>query len=131
MGSSKSFDSAGTLMKYEWQKIIVANGVKVLYKKDGRQSTPILSRSPNSIYARISTKTGKIDQISVYNANRNKIKDIDWGHDHTNEDGTRFNKGEIHVQEYQGVERRSNSARKPTKSEQKLARKMMAVGKTK
>lgn len=80
------------------------------------------SNTPYTMYAALDTDKGFVKQISVYAGEdgRQKIKDIDFGHKHTNKNGTVFLENQIHVQVYDKNGVRSNDARKPSKKEKRL-----------
>lgn len=123
MGSTKNYLPSGGFKQREYQQVAVIGSVKVIEKVDGgKVNLPLYSNTPNSIYA-ILGEDGEVKQIAVYGTNRLKIKDIDWSHKHKNpsENGTVFEKGEIHVQEYdEHGRRKSQNARKPSPEEIRL-----------
>ncbi|MCC8070527.1 MAG: hypothetical protein LIO90_01840 [Bacteroidales bacterium] len=68
------------------------------------------------------TKVGEATQAKVYKDHR-MVLDFDWSHTHVNKgDGSRFEKGTVHVQEYKvmadgSIHRLSNNARRLTPAE--------------
>lgn len=116
MGSGAAF-AKGKFDEYIMVKSI--SGIKVIEKVgDKRESknTPMHSHSKNAMYARMD-ENGKVVQISVYE-NNNKVKDIDWGHEHHE-----FKKGDVHVHTYDGFNR-SKAVRRPTEEEMILVNKV-------
>ncbi len=122
MGGTKKYLESGGFTEQTYKQIgTTANGIKIIERNDGSRNTPAFSNTPNTMYAKLDDK-GRVSQIAVYGGNggRQKIKDIDIGHTHTNLDGTVFNKNQAHVQEYGGTTRFSNNARKPSRKEKRL-----------
>lgn len=128
MGGTKRYQESGGFDFKTYKQIgETSNGIKILEKiGDKNTNTPMYSNTPYTMYA-VLDEHGIIKQISVYREEngRKKIKDIDFGHEHTNSDGTHFNKGEIHVQLYDGFVRLSDKARRPSKKEKRIM--MMAL----
>ena len=122
MGGSKTYQPEGGFSEQTFEKIgTTENGIKIIGKVGGGSAkTPMYSNTPNTEYA-ILDNTGRVKQISVYGGKdgRQKIKDIDIGHSHTNKTNKKsFGENEIHVHEYKdGV--RSQTARKPSASERR------------
>lgn len=101
MGGNKDYLESGGFKVYRYEEIgYTDNGIKVIKKKDGIANTPMNSNTPNTAYAKIDDATGLINQISTYNG-RQKSKDIDIGHIHTNpENKKRFEESDIHIHDY-------------------------------
>lgn len=112
MGSGAAFKENKIGTEYFSQDSIA--GIKIIQKKNKKKGTP--DNTPNTMYAIRDKVTGKVDQVSVYEAiseskHGRKIKDIEWGHYHKP-----FKKGEVHVQDYiEGI--RQKAPRSPTKEE--------------
>lgn len=126
MGSSKNYDPSGGFKIHGFVGVgTTANGIKIIEPKNinvnNNTQTPFYSSTAGTMYAKASS--GKINQISVYGAGvdkRQKLKDIDFGHYHTNPDKKKhFGKKDIHIHVYNG-KNRSSYARKPSKKERRL-----------
>ena len=124
MGGEKKFQESGGFSEYEYKAVgMTKNGIKILEKVDGGSANlPIHSNTPFTAYAVRDSKTAELKQISIYGGpdGRQKIKDLDWSHKHTNPDGKVFLLGQIHVQTYKGISQHSKYARKPSKKEKRI-----------
>lgn len=126
MGGSKKYNPNGGFTEQGYvQTGTTANNIKIIEQKGKNRNynTPLFSNTPNTMYAKTDVKSGLIEQISVYgngNEKREKLKDIDIGHSHTNPDKKfHFGANDIHIHAYkEGV--RSTYARKPSKKEKHL-----------
>lgn len=120
MGGNKDYLESGGFGAYHYEKIgYTHNDIKVIKKKDGIANTPMNSNTPNTFYAKIDDATGLINQVSSYSG-RQKSKDIDIGHIHTNPGSKkRFEKNDIHIHDYINGKRTRN-ARKPSKKERRM-----------
>lgn len=118
MGGRGSYLSQGGFTKQEYETVKEINGIKVIEFIDKRKkhNTPFHSNTSN-MYATYDEKNN-LKQIAVYQ-NRQKIKDIEWNHNHED-----FRKGEIHVQEYDKSGNRSKIARNPTDEELNLVKRL-------
>lgn len=129
MGGTKQYLQSGGFENQTFKQVgLTSNGIKILRKVDAENSaTPAHSNTPYTMYASKDNQKGIIKQISVYGREdgRQKIKDIDFGHEHTNPNGLYFSKKDIHVQIYDKNGKRSNIARRPSKKEKRIM--MMAL----
>ncbi|MBQ8015670.1 MAG: hypothetical protein IJ264_05750 [Clostridia bacterium] len=131
MGGSKNYISDGGFSKYEYNQIgTTENGIKIINNpKSSNTNTPLFSNTPYTAYAKLNKEGTDVEQVSVYGDidGRQKIKDIDIGHQHKNTVKRnrkkvvlkQYSRHEIHVHEYRD-ERRSSIARKPSKKERRL-----------
>lgn len=131
MGGSKKFLPDGGFSEYEYHQVgTTQNGIKIIKDpKAGNTNTPLFSNTPFTAYAKFNKDGTEIVQVSTYGGKdgRQKIKDIDVGHEHENtikQNGKKvvlktFAENDIHVHEYSGT-KRSNIARKPSKKERRL-----------
>ena len=118
MGSGAAF-AAGKFTQYKVADSFCGVKLIVPTNKKKLRNTPMHSHTPNTMYMKSDTETEVIDQIAVYKDN-NKIKDIDWSHDHfgIHIDG-------VHVHDYiNGA--KIKKPRKPTDEELALAKAVMA-----
>ena len=117
MGGSKKYNPNGGFTEQTYKTVgITANGIKILEKiKGGSSSLPIHSNTPNTMYAVRDSKTKELKQVSAYGGKngRNKIKDIDWSHEHAPYI-------DIHVHEY-NKDGQKIKVRKPSKKERRIA----------
>ena len=134
MGGTKDYLSGGGFGKTRYQQVgMTANGIKILKRDDAEfPNTPKYSNTPNTMYAARDSRDRRVKQVTIYGGGsdgREKSKDIDIGHGHTNPDGRKFLENEIHVHVWSNGGR-SPYARKPSKKERRLL--MIArYGKTK
>lgn len=125
MGGEKKYLAEGGFTEQTYRTVGVINGIKELEKINaGNGNTPLRSNTPYTMYAVRDSKSGQIKQVAVYGGKdgRQKLKDIDIGHDHTNKkgNGKTFYANEIHVHEYYDGNPHSEIARKPSKKERRL-----------
>lgn len=107
MGSQRKLIEGGGFSEYLYKQVgetLYMNGLKCktivkIDAKDKHDGLPLYSNT-SDIYFKISNKTGEVEQIRVYE-NRKPLLDIDWGHEHQNEDTKMtFPIGVAHVQEW-------------------------------
>lgn len=131
MGGSKKYIDTGGFEEQTYKQIgTTSNDIKIVKKiGEDNSNTPMFSNTPYTMYAVLNSEDNILKQISIYGGKdgRQKIKDIDYGHEHTNINGNgmHFAKNEIHVQRYIGMKRLTNQARKPSKKEKRIF--MMAL----
>ena len=75
---------------------------RMIEKKDGfktkNPSLPAYRKTSDIYFA--PGENGYASQAKLFGANGKMCLDFDWSHTHTNQDGTVFPKGTVHVQEY-------------------------------
>lgn len=126
MGSSKDYEPNGGFNVQRFNTVgTTENSIKIIEPNELNTNkntrTPIYSNTPGTMYAKTSSK--QVDQVSIYGAGKNKrqkLKDIDIGHPHTNPNRKKhFKATDIHVHVYHNKSR-SFYARKPSKKEKRL-----------
>ena len=124
MGGSKKYDPGVGIKTQTYKQIgITSTGVKIVTKIEGTsENTPLYSNTPYTQYAALEGKTRKLKQISTYSGGvdgREKIKDVEMGHEHTNKkNGLHFGINDLHTQVYKnGI--RDSEARKPSSKEKR------------
>lgn len=128
MGGGRHYLKEGGFSEYLYEtvgEVKVINGIRakvVKLKTDECGTHSSLPQFANSsdMYFRLGAD-GLPCQAKVY-VNRRMCIDFDWGHVHTNPDGSRFEKGTVHVQTYSlnadgSLTRHSDKARLMSDSE--------------
>ena len=109
MGNQRQYLESGGFSEYLYETIgeaVTINGyrckiIQMKTDKDGYHAGLPSYADTSDIY--IGLGPGDVPrQMRVYK-DRNSYKDFDWGHAHTNSDGTKFEKGVVHVQRYPGA----------------------------
>lgn len=134
MGGTKQYIESGGFYKRTYEQIgTTPNGIKITKQIGAANSTtPLYSNTPHTMYA-ATDKRGTVKRITVYGRKngRDRFKDIDLGHKHSNiADGKKvktFTESDMHVHDYDANGVRNKIARKPSKKERRLI--MMARNK--
>ncbi len=106
MGAGRHYLKDGGFSEYLYEtvgEVKVINGirakvVKLKTDEDGTHSSLPQYANTSDVYFRLGAD-GLPCQAKVY-LSRRMCLDFDWNHVHTNPDGTRFEKGTVHVQTY-------------------------------
>lgn len=112
MGNMRQYVSTGGFSSYLYEDHpdyapITMNGIsaKVVSKIDdptkAQVGLPSFSNTSDMYFKK--GIEGNIIQAKLYDGRKQKM-DFDWGHEHTNTDGTVFPKGVVHVQEYGNID---------------------------
>ena len=109
MGNQRQYIKTGGFLQYLYEDHpnftpITINGVHgkalryIADEKIGHTGLPQYANT-GDMYFRVG-RDGKVIQGKVY-INRKQCIDFDWSHRHVNSDGQSFDKGTVHVQQYE------------------------------
>lgn len=124
MGNQRYFIASGGFSEYLYVTVgeaVTINGFRckiIKMPEDNNEHHAGLPNFSNTSDIYVGLGPGDVPrQLRIYK-DRHHYKDFDWGHEHVNDDGTKFPKGVVHVQRYPGA--KGSDARYMTSVEHKL-----------